>query len=271
MLGKLKKLWEASPFACENLAFRETVGLLLEKHGCSRDALLLGEKIDCPALVSDFERAVKGEPLGYILGRVPFWQEEYFVEEGVLIPRSDSETLVETAIRLIPENTHFIDVCTGSGCIGISVLCARRDLTATLLDISPVSEKIAKKNIEALGVSDRCQFRRFDLFSDAPPQCSAVIMNPPYITKEEMKALPENVKHEPALALDGGVDGLDFYRFVANCDDYADKLLIFEIGYEQGNDLRRLFNGGEVIKDLCGNDRCFIKKRCATAGDVDLM
>lgn len=259
MLGKLKRLWEGSTFARENLAFRETVGLLLEKHGYSRDALLLGKDIDCSLLISDFERAVNGEPLGYILGKVPFWQEEYFVEEGVLIPRSDSEALVEEAIRRIPQNTHFVDICTGSGCIGISVLRARQDLTATLLDISPVAERVAKKNINALGVSDRCEFRRFDLFSDSLPDCSTVIMNPPYITRDEMKSLPENVKREPALALDGGEDGLDFYRFVADDHAYSDKLLIFEIGYKQGNSLCRLFNGGEIIKDLCGNDRCFIK------------
>lgn len=258
MYGKLKVLWQSSDFARDNLSFRETVGLLLEKYGYRRDVFLMGETVDCPDLVADFERAVKGEPLGYILGKVPFYREEYFVEKGVLIPRSDSEIIVETAIELIPMGAHFADVCTGSGCLGISVLRARPDLTATLLDISPFSKKVAEHNIEALGVSDRCEFREFDLFCDRLPDCSAVIMNPPYITSEEMKDLPLNVRREPTLALEGGEDGLDYYRFTANSPDYQNKLLIFEIGYRQGNDLLRIYGRGEVVKDLSGNDRCFI-------------
>ena len=117
MYGKLKALWQSSEFAVENLSFRETVGLLLEKYGYRRDAFLFGESVECPELVADFERAVSGEPLGYILGKVPFYKEEYFVEEGVLIPRCDSEIIVEKAIELIPEGAHFADVCTGSGCL----------------------------------------------------------------------------------------------------------------------------------------------------------
>lgn len=258
MLGQLRELWLGSAFAVENLSFRETTGLLLEKYGYPRDSLIMGREIDCPEMLADFERAINGEPLGYILGKVPFYKEEYFVEEGVLIPRSDSEIIVEKAIELIPENTHFTDICTGSGCLGISVLRSRPDLTATLLDISPFSERVAKKNIAVLGVSDRCEFRRFDLFSDQLPDCAAVIMNPPYITKEEMTSLPINVMREPTLALYGGEDGLSFYRFVSSSPDFKDKLLIFEIGYRQGDSLSNMFGGGEVYKDMGGNDRCFM-------------
>ena len=258
MYGKLKELWQSSDFARENLSFRETAGLLLEKYGYGRDALLMGKEIDRPELIADFERAVNGEPLGYILGKVPFYKEEYFVEEGVLIPRCDSEIIVEKAIELIPKNAHFTDICTGSGCLGISVLRSRPDLSATLLDVSPFSERVARKNIEAMGVSDRCEFRRFDLFRDGLPNCTAVLMNPPYITKEEMSDLPVNVRQEPSLALYGGDDGLDFYRFAASSPDFKDKLLIFEIGSKQGNALCEMFKGGEVFADLGGNDRCFV-------------
>ncbi len=257
MLRELKRLWQSSDFAVENLSFRETVGLLLEKHGYPADALILGKEIHCPQLAEDFERAVFGEPLGYILGKVAFFKEEYYVESGVLIPRCDSEIIAEKAIELIPEGAHFVDICTGSGCLGISTLRSRPDLTATLLDISPISERVAKRNIAALGVGDRCEFRRFDLFSDRLPDCSAVIMNPPYITSEEMKRLPLNVQREPSLALYGGTDGLDFYRFAANSPDFRDKILIFEIGCSQGADLLDMFGRGQITKDLCGNDRCF--------------
>lgn len=258
MLGRLKELWQGSDFAKENLSFRETVGLLLEKYGYPRDVLLTGREINCPQLLSDFERAVQGEPLGYILGKVLFYKEEYFVEEGVLIPRSDSETIVETAISLLPKGCHFLDICTGSGCLGISILRSRPDLTAELLDVSPISEKVATKNIDALGVGDRCKFRHFDLFKDTLPDCSAIIMNPPYITKAEMSELPINVQREPALALDGGEDGLDFYRFAARSAAFKNKLLIFEIGCSQSNALKTMFGAGETVKDLCGNDRCFV-------------
>lgn len=259
MLGELKKLWQESDFARENLSFRETVSLLLEKYGYPRDSLLMGKQVCCPELIKDFKRAVDGEPLGYILGKVPFYKEEYFVRQGVLIPRCDSEIIVEKAIELIPEGCHFVDICTGSGCLGISVLRSRRDLSATLLDISDVSEEIAKRNIVSLEVEDRCEFKHFDLFADSLPQCSAVIMNPPYITEAEMKELPINVMREPSLALYGGVDGLDFYRFAAASSEFKNKLLIFEIGCTQGAALKNMFNNGYTVKDLSGNDRCFIR------------
>ncbi len=262
MYRRLKEIWQGSDFARENLAFRETVSLLLEKHGYDGDALIKGCEIDCPELTEDFKRAVSGEPLGYILGKVPFYNEEYFVEEGVLIPRCDSEIIVETAIKTIPQNAHFVDICTGSGCLGISTLIARPDLSATLLDISEAAVKTARKNAESLGVSERCRVLRFDLFKDIKslPDCSSVIMNPPYITKAEMEELPENVKREPSLALYGGCDGLDFYRFAASMPEFQGKTLIFEIGCRQGKALLELFDGGKIIKDLSKNDRVFLKE-----------
>ncbi|MBQ7897033.1 MAG: peptide chain release factor N(5)-glutamine methyltransferase [Clostridia bacterium] len=260
MQKTLKALWEGSQFAKENLSFRETAALILEKYSLERDTLLLGKEIPqeiSEKIISDMKRAVSGEPLGYILGKVPFYKEEYLVGEGVLIPRCDSEVLVEEAIKRIPEGTRFLDICTGSGCLGISVLKSRPDLTAALLDISPFSERWAKANIEYHGVSDRCTFEHFDLMKEVPPKASAIIMNPPYITTEEMNTLPENVKKEPSLALFGGDDGLDFYRRIKSLE-LKDTLLIFEIGAGQGEALKTLFHGGEIIKDLSNNNRVFI-------------
>lgn len=260
MQKTLKALWESSQFARENLSFRETLSLILEKYDLGRDALLLGKEIPHELkekITSDMARAVSGEPLGYILGKVPFYKEEYLVGEGVLIPRCDSEVLVEEAVKRIPRDSHFLDICTGSGCLGISVLKSRPDLSATLFDVSPFSEKWAKANIEYHGISSRCEFRRFDLMKERPPETSAIIMNPPYITSEEMKLLPENVKKEPTLALFGGDDGLDFYRRIKALD-LKNTLLIFEIGSEQGEALKTLFQGGEIVKDLSNNDRVFV-------------
>ena len=258
----LKELFEGSDFAKENLSFRETVSLILEKYSLDRDTLIMGweiEKSVAEKIISDFKRAISAEPLGYILGKVPFYKEEYLVGDGVLIPRCDSEVLVEEAIKRIPRSAHFLDICTGSGCIGLSVLKSRPDLTATLLDISPFSEKWAKKNIEYHGLEERCTFKRFDLLKEALPECDAITMNPPYITAKEMKALPENVKREPSLALFGGDDGLDFYRRIKNLSPKAS--LFFEMGCLQGDDLIRLFEGGEIVRDLSGNDRVFIKEK----------
>ena len=217
------------------------------------------EKSTADRIIEDFKRAVSAEPLGYILGKVPFYKEEYLVGEGVLIPRCDSEVLVEEAIKRIPQNSHFLDICTGSGCIGLSVLKSRPDLTATLLDISPFSEKWANKNIEHQKLSHRCTFKRFDVLKEELPACDAIVMNPPYITKDEMKALPENVKREPSLALFGGDDGLDFYRRIKELSPQVP--LLFEIGFRQGDALIRLFEGGELIRDLSGNHRIYIKEK----------
>lgn len=257
MQKRLKEIYLASEFARENLSFRETVGLILEKHGYERDAILLGKDVDLEKIEKDFVRAVSGEPLGYVIGKVPFFREEYFVGEGVLIPRCDSEVLVETAIKVIPEGTHFLDICTGSGCIGISILKAREDLTATLLDKSPTALGWAKRNVVENGVEGRCEVRLFDLMKEELPHSSALVMNPPYITEEEMNTLPENVKREPSLALFGGEDGLDFYRRVKALS--PDRTLVFEIGRGQGGALLELFEGGKIIKDLSGNDRVFLK------------
>ncbi len=257
MYKELKTLWQSSDFAKENLNFRQTVSLLLEKHGYPPDALIKGQKIDCPDLIRDFTLAIDGKPLGYILGSVPFWKSDFFIEGDVLIPRSDSEVLVETAISHLPNGAHFLDICTGSGCLGISILLDRPDLSASLLDISPSALRTAQKNIERHGLGSRCDAREFNLFLDIIPECQAIIMNPPYITKEEMKRLPINVAKEPSLALYGGEDGLDFYRFAANSEAFKGKMLIFEIGFSQGGALTELFGGGEIIKDLNKNDRVF--------------
>ena len=265
MRRELRALYDASPFAVENLSFRETLSLIYEKNGLSREDYFLEREIDegfFKKIKSDFERALSGEPLGYILGRVPFFESDFFVEEGVLIPRRDSEVLVERAIEHLPQGSRFLDICTGSGCLGISVLKRRGDTRATLIDISKTALKVAEKNASALGVIDRCEIKKINLFKCQPSTLEpfdTIIMNPPYITKKEMEALPENVKREPRLALFGGEDGLDFYREVKRLFPEG-KTLIFEIGHAQGDALVEMFGGGEIIKDASGADRVFLKK-----------
>lgn len=259
IISACKEIYNSSDFACENLSLNETLSYLCEWQGLEFDPILLPvlteEQRD--RILDAFRRVVGGYPLGYIVGRVYFYSSEFLVREGVLIPRRDSEVLVETAVKTIPRNSHFLDLCTGSGCLGLSVLKEREDTTATLVDISDTALEVARENADVLGVIDRCKFLSFDLLSQdvaTLPECDAIIMNPPYLTSEEMNAIPENVTHEPRLALDGGVDGLDFYRLFKKCE----KLMIFEIGAGQGDDLKSLYPDGRVILDLCRNPRVFI-------------
>ena len=190
------------------------------------------------------ERRKKGEPLQYILGETEFMSLDFFVREGVLIPRSDTEILVETVIDKIGDKkTTVADICTGSGCIGISIAHYKKNTDVELFDISDIALETAEKNIKRNNVS-----------------------NPPYIEKAVIETLQTEVKdYEPRIALDGGEDGLVFYRRITEtAHNFLKKggLLAFEIGYNQGESIRGLmqndFYDTEVIKDLNDNDRVVI-------------
>jgi len=259
IIDECRKLYASSDFAKENLSFRETLSYLAEWQGERFDIAFLPTLSDekRQAVLDAFRRVCDGYPLAYEVGSVWFYKSQFCVCEGVLIPRCDSEVLVEEAVRLIPHGVHFLDLCTGSGCLGISILLERADTTATLVDISDTALDTARKNAEALGVLDRCSFLKFDLLSQdlrALPSHGAIIMNPPYLTRDEMEKIPENVRHEPSLALDGGEDGLEFYRLF----EKSDKLLIFEIGSKQSEGLFSIYKKGRVTCDLSKNPRVFI-------------
>ena len=267
MKKRIKALWDSSPFARENLSMWETVSLFLEDMGLSRDSILLDRAIDEEKekrLFTLLERAVSGEPLGYILGHIPFYKYDFYTAENVLIPRCDSEVLVERAVEMLPRGAHIIDFCTGTGCLGLSVILDRDDLTVTLVDISEDALTLASRNIEKYNLSGRASVMRFDVLRDdykALPRADGIIMNPPYITGREMDSLPENVKREPALALFGGDDGLDFYRKLAGERDFLrGKTLFLEIGCAQGSAVLGLLGGGEIVPDLEGRDRVVIVK-----------
>lgn len=255
-----RSIYKKSAFACENLSFSETLRLICDWQGVDFDPIILPKLTLAQrnAVKLTFEKAVSGYPLQYITKTAWFYKSAFYVEEEVLIPRRDSEILVSEAVRLIPKNSTFLDLCTGSGCIGISVLSERPDLSAVLVDISQKALEIAKKNAQFLKVEKRCDFLQFDLLTNAVsllPAHDAVIMNPPYLTSRQMKEIPENVAYEPMLALNGGEDGLDFYRLFSE----SGKLLIFEIGSGQKEDILKIFSGGEIVYDLSKNPRVFIK------------
>lgn len=212
-----------------------------------------------------FEAAVKrvksGEPLAYVLGEWYFYGLTFKVNESCLIPRPDTEHIVEKAISLLPRNGAFADLCTGSGCIAISVVRNRPDVTCIAYDISDGALKKARENASLNETS--VDFRQADIFSLTLDENSldAIVSNPPYIPSEVIPTL-DTVQKEPVTALDGGRDGLDFYRHIVSRFRYALKnggAFIFEIGYDQATAIRGIaeengFNC-EITKDYGGNDR----------------
>ncbi len=230
---------------------------------------LIDEKFTSAADRNDAYRRLKArEPLAYILGEWYFYGETYHVTPDVLIPRSDTEILVETAIQRIPRGGVFADLCTGSGCIAVSVLCHRPDLTAAAVDISDSALKIAQENAVINGVGSRIEFINGDITSDGFAESllhnrtfDALLSNPPYIMSEIIGKLESEVLAEPRIALDGGHDGLRFYRALKQLREKIlkfDGITLLEIGYDQAESLLHLFCGGEILKDYSGNNRVFV-------------
>ncbi|GAA0121263.1 MAG: peptide chain release factor N(5)-glutamine methyltransferase [Clostridium argentinense] len=211
-------------------------------------------------------------PIKYILGSSEFMGLNFSVKEGVLIPRPDTEILVEECIKIIKKNNlkYVCDVCTGSGAIGISIAHYINDSNVTLYDISNEALEITEKNIEKLGVREQCRVYYSNLLSKAIEEkkiFDMVVSNPPYIRKEEIKTLMEDVKnYEPHLALDGGEDGLEFYRKITLESKYILKkrgYLAFEIGHDQREAVIKILEENKFtniysLKDLYQNDRVVI-------------
>ena len=219
-----------------------------------------GEELDAAAKAVD-----GGEPLAYVIGEWYFYGLTFKLDHSCLVPRPDTEHTVDRAIELIPQGGRFIDLGCGSGCIGLSVLHERPDTKAVLCDISRDALEAARRNAADLGVSGRAEFIRADMRTDFLPadeRFDAVISNPPYIPSDVIPTLSEQVRREPRLALDGGTDGLDFYRAIL--DLYPARLttsghIILEIGYDQADCLRRLASergfSCDIFRDYGGNDR----------------
>ncbi len=231
-----------------------------------RDLAFLKEKFkEESELGLAIDRLRNHEPLAYVLGEWYFYREVYTVSKDCLIPRSDTEHLVEQAIKLLPHGGKFADLCTGSGCIAISTLAARTDATAVCCDISKGALSLAEQNAKRNNVSDRLEIRNGDILSEdvlSGEMYDMILSNPPYIESDIIDTLQAEVRHEPRIALDGGSDGLVFYRRLLSCYKYHIKkggYLIMEIGYNQGESLKQLC-GCEIIKDYGGNDRVAVLK-----------
>lgn len=214
----------------------------------------------------EFEALIKkrGEhiPLQQLTGEAWFYGIPFFVNEHVLIPRQDTEILVEEALRGLPQNARILDLCTGSGCILTSLLVTREDCTGIGADLSEEALKVAEKNgVQAGG---RASFVKSDLFEKIEGTFDVIASNPPYIRTDVIETLMLEVRdHEPRMALDGSADGLVFYRKITEqAGSYLKESgkLCFEIGYDQGGKVRELmenhgFSDVQVLQDLAGLDR----------------
>ncbi len=238
--------------------------------GYSPATLMIGNPTcDAPALTEALARRLRHEPLQYIIGKVTFCHETYRVTPDCLIPRSDTEILVEQAIRLLPRDIHFADLCTGSGCIAISTLAARTDLTADAYDISEGALYLARENAVRNGVASRLAMRACDLLkSPVDGMYGALLSNPPYIIPEVIDTLAPEIAYEPRIALDGGNDGMDFYRAILanNLPHLIPRgLVLFEIGYDQADAIEALAShhnmSCRIEYDLGGNARLAVLQK----------
>ena len=210
-------------------------------------------------------RREEGEPLQYLLGWWEFYGRRFRVGSGVLIPRQDTERLVELALRELEDipSPQVADLCAGSGCIGLTVACERPDAQVFLLEVSSQAVVYCKENREIW--APHCTLFQTDVLKGTQGLAGldAVLSNPPYIPSADLSSLQREVRHEPSMALDGTADGLCFYREIPPLWRDALKpggLLAFEIGYDQAQAVCALlkeacFEGIRVEKDYGGNDR----------------
>ena len=201
-------------------------------------------------------------PLQHITGKQDFMGLTFGVNEHVLIPRQDTEVLVEAVLSSLVPNAHVLDMCTGSGCILVSIMKYGSEVSGTGVDISGEALMVAQRNAEQHQVN--AKFLQSDLFTNVEGKYDVIVSNPPYIRTSVIEELEEEVKlHDPFIALDGKEDGLYFYRrIVDECRGFLKSggRLYFEIGHDQGQEVKELmeqqgFAGVTVKKDLAGLDR----------------
>ena len=210
------------------------------------------------------EQRGENKPVQYILNRCEFMSLDFYVDESVLIPRPDTEVLVELVIQHIRDKSYrsLLDIGTGSGCIPISVGNYSGLKQIAAIDISPTALQVAQKNAKQHNIE--IDFILGNLFKNITQKYDVIVSNPPYIQTSVIETLDSNVKdYEPILALDGGADGIKFYREITTKSTAylnTNAMLFFEIGYDQGEAVSKLlkehgFGGVTIIKDLAGLDR----------------
>ncbi len=252
----------------------DTDFLLFFLLGAEKADIIFGEKeVDnekAQSFYDALDRRIKGEPVQYITGVCEFYSNEFYVDKTTLIPRADTEILVDECIKRIKEKklSSFIDIGTGSGCIALSILKETENTKASLIDIQEGALKVAEKNAKKLGVCERTSFYKKDILNEdlkGFDKVDLIVSNPPYIDTETILTLDDKVKNfEPNIALDGGADGLMFYRRITHLASKMCKYLAFEIGFDQKDSVREImeeyFTDIKLYYDYGKNPRALIGK-----------
>ncbi|MDA9615825.1 peptide chain release factor N(5)-glutamine methyltransferase [Candidatus Pelagibacter sp.] len=218
------------------------------------------------------ERRKKGEPIAYIINKKEFWKNEFFVNKNVLIPRPDTELIIEQALKIYPKESQLqvLDIGTGSGCILLSILKERQKFYGTGIDISKKSINVSKYNAKQLNLTNRVKFFNSSIDNFEIGKYDLVVSNPPYIELKNLRYLENDVVNfEPKLALSGGLDGFSKIRKVINkTKDLIKKngKFILEIGFKQKDKVKKIlkedgFYVNKAIKDYGNNDRCIISTK----------
>ncbi|MDA7812137.1 peptide chain release factor N(5)-glutamine methyltransferase [Candidatus Pelagibacter sp.] len=218
------------------------------------------------------ERRKKGEPVAYLINKKEFWKEEFFVNRDVLIPRPDSELIIEQVLKIYSEDVQLqvLDIGTGSGCILLSILKERSNFYGTGIDISKKSINVSKFNAKQLNLTNRVKFFHSSVDNFNNGKYDIIVSNPPYIEQLSLKYLEKDVvNYEPKLALNGGFDGFSKIRKVINKASILIKKngkFILEIGFNQKNKVIKIlkeegFYVNKAIKDYGNNDRCVISTK----------
>ena len=267
---KLRGLLLDSAGEAASYEAKEIIGSVLQLREAEISMIpFLGKEIsdkDCKRAESLAERRNTREPLEYILGKAWFFGLCFDVTSDCLIPQADTEIVCDRLISKLKSGACFADICTGSGCIALAALANTKNTTAFGYDISEAALKIAKQNAEKLGLQKRFSAQKADVFApdflDGEEPFDLIVSNPPYIETAVIETLSPEVQREPHIALDGGTDGLDFYRRLLEvCPSHIKKggALLLEIGYDQREALEALCKAHgfpcEFYRDFGGNDR----------------
>ena len=218
------------------------------------------------------QERLKGKPIAYLTGRKNFWKYEFYINQNVLIPRPDTEIIVEQVLKNFKhkKGIYVLDIGIGSGCILLSILKEKKNFFGIGIDKSIEWLKISEINAFKLGVKKRVKFIKSDIDNFTNGKYDLIISNPPYIKKLDLKYLDKDVVgFEPKLALDGGLEGLSEIRKVIKKSSELIKKngkLILEIAFDQKHAVKKLLNNenfyiNKVIKDLAKNDRCIISTK----------
>ncbi len=212
------------------------------------------------------------KPVAYIINYKFFWKYKFFVNKDVLIPRPETELIIEQTLSILSKKSkkNILEIGTGSGCVAVSLIKERPNCRIVAIDKSPKAIKVAKKNAEIHHVGKKINFLNIDVDKYFSNKYDIIISNPPYITNSELLSLDKDVKlNEPKIALSGGFSGLEiFFKIINKCNRLLKNngMLILEIGHKQGNKLKQYlkskgFNKFKIYKDLSGKNRCLISTK----------